>query len=431
MNRAADYFVRPAMAARARSAQRTAHHQPRPAGMAHTRATGPWPLHILLLGCGDAVGVGVLTHELGVAGHLGRIVSAATARGVEVDVIVDADMTPTTALSALSRIRLSQYDAVVVMLGAADAARLTSITGWGHDLRRLLTHIRDATSATTETYLVTFAVASKPRGARSLPRAIAGKHARRLNAELRKICSMEPSTILVDLEVRLHGTAVETVAAGRRSTDAFRAVALHISHRLSSTLNLTPGSSARRVDEVDEIARQRAVDELDVIDEAASKRLDRITAMAQEAFGVAAAAVTIIDGQWQVYASRQNIDMTRTPRRDALCNVTITGRDALVVHDASVDPRFADNPLVTGIPHIRFYAGYPIEAPDGERVGTFCLLHDEPMDFTEENLIQLRTLALFAQDELWSEGYHYEREFGQRTGDGQADELLKSGFRLR
>ena len=64
-------------------------------------------------------------------------------------------------------------------------------------------------------------------------------------------------------------------------------------------------------------------------------------------------------------------------------------------------------------------------------MGTFCLLHDEPMDFTEENLIQLRTLALFAQDELWSEGYHYEREFGQRTGDGQADELLKSGFRLR
>ena len=334
MNGGADHFVRHAWSARARSAQRIKHHQPRPTGMARTRAAGPWPLHILLLGCGDAVGIGVLTHELGVAGHLGRIVSAETARGVEVDVIVDADMTPTIALSTLSRIRLSQYDAIVVMLGAADAARLTSITGWGHDLRRLLTHIRDSASATTETYLVSFSAASKPRRARSLPRAIAGRYARRLNAQLRNICTTEPCATLVDLETHTHGAAVEPVAVGRRSTDAFREIALQISHRLSSKLNLMPGSSARRVDVVDEIARQRAVDELDVINEAASKRLDRITAMAQEAFGVAAAAVSIIDGQWQVYASRQNIDMSRIPRRDSLCAVTITGRDALVVSDA-------------------------------------------------------------------------------------------------
>ena len=323
-------------------------------------------------------------------------------------------MTPTTALDTLSRIQVSRYDAIVIMLGAADAVQLTPAAAWSDDFRRLLHHIQDNACAHAQTFLVTPLCTAEPTAARLLPRAITWRHARRLTAEMTAMCASNTATTLVPL------TADATSpGSGRRSTEVFREFSRQISAPMSRELTLSAGSSTRRVDMVNEIARQRAVDELGVIDEAASERLDRITALAQKAFGVSSAAVSIVDRQWALFVSQQNIDSTRIPRSDALCAVSITGHEALVVKDASIDPRFADNPLVLGEPHIRFYAGYPIEAPNGERVGTLCLMHPEPMDFTEENLIQLRTLALFAQDELWSAGYHYERESGQRTADGR------------
>ena len=389
----------------------------RPPGVAHTRASGPWPLRILLIGCGVAVGEGVLTHDLAVPGHLGRILAVGTARGVDIDVIVDPEMTPTTALAALSRIRVSHYDAIVVMLGAADAAQLTPEAAWSDDFRRLLHHIRETASAHAQTFLVTPPCSEEPPAARLLPRAITWRHARRLTAEMAAMCASTTATTLVPLTAE-----VASPGSRRRSTEVFREFSRQISAPMSRELTLSAGSSTRRVEVVNEIARQRAVDELGVIDEAASERLDRITALARKAFGVNSAAVSIVDKQWALLVSRQNIDMTRTPRSDAMCAVAITGHEALVVKDASIDPRFADHPLVVGEPHIRFYAGYPIEALNGERVGTLCLMHPEPMDFTEVNLIQLRTLALFAQDELWSAGYHDEREFGQRTADGRRPE---------
>lgn len=423
MSHAGELIDKPLVNAWSAAFSRSPMNTVRPTGIAHTRAPGPWPLRVLFIGCGAAVGEGVSTHDLAIPGHVARMLAVETARGVDIDVVVDPEMTPSTALSTLSRIRVSHYDAIVVMLGAADAAQLTPIAAWGHDFRRLLAHIGDTASGNAETFVVSLSLLSKPPVARLLSRAVADRHARRLNAAMCAVTASMAAVTLVPL-----GNAGESGVTSRRSTEVFRGLSRQIATPMSRVLNLSPTSFVRRVDIVDEIARQHAVDQLSLLNEDAMERLDRITALAQKAFGVASAAITIIDNQWQIFLSRQNIDMTRSPRRDGLCTVTIAGREALVVNDASIDPRFAANPLVTGEPYIRFYAGYPIEAPNGERVGALCVMHDEPMEFTEENVIQLRTLALFAQDELWSEGYHYERKFGERTGDVNATELLKSGF---
>ena len=75
---------------------------------------------------------------------------------------------------------------------------------------------------------------------------------------------------------------------------------------------------------------------------------------------------------------------------------------ALVVEDAHVDERFADNPLVTGDPNVRFYAGYPVHAPDGGRVGTLCLIDNEPRSFSADEERTLKDFAALVDDELAS-----------------------------
>jgi len=72
----------------------------------------------------------------------------------------------------------------------------------------------------------------------------------------------------------------------------------------------------------------------------------------------------------------------------------------LVVPDALADPRFLDHPLVLGAPHTRFYAGFPIESPSGERIGVLCVFDPEPRPIDEVDTVLLRELALMVQAEL-------------------------------
>jgi GAF domain-containing protein len=85
----------------------------------------------------------------------------------------------------------------------------------------------------------------------------------------------------------------------------------------------------------------------------------------------------------------------------SMCDQAIRGEGALVIPDLSEDPRFRDSPAVTGEEHLRFYAGYPIESPDGYRVGALCVLDDRPRDPADIDTDALAELALLAQKELW------------------------------
>lgn len=82
------------------------------------------------------------------------------------------------------------------------------------------------------------------------------------------------------------------------------------------------------------------------------------------------------------------------------CNHTIKGDDSLIVVDATEDPLFNDNPYVTGMPFIRFYAGYPIKAPSGEKLGSLCVIDDKPRLFSENDDQLLRELGLMVEEEI-------------------------------
>jgi PAS domain S-box-containing protein len=130
----------------------------------------------------------------------------------------------------------------------------------------------------------------------------------------------------------------------------------------------------------DEPERLAALHRLGVLDTAPEDALDVITRLAADRFDAQTALVSLVDADRQWFKARHGLEATETCRRDSFCGHTICGEGVMVVPDAAADPRFARNPLVTGAPHIRFYAGAPLRLADGHQVGTLCIIDPVPRD---------------------------------------------------
>lgn len=143
-----------------------------------------------------------------------------------------------------------------------------------------------------------------------------------------------------------------------------------------------------------------ALRELEVLDTPPEERFDRVTRLAQQLFGVQMAFVSLVDADRLYLKSHQGTTLTQAPRDGMFCAVAIERPETLVVPDAGLDPRFAGRPFVTGDPRIRFYAGRPLSAAGGERVGTLCLMDRRPREFTAEDEALLSDLAAWVEKEL-------------------------------
>lgn len=146
--------------------------------------------------------------------------------------------------------------------------------------------------------------------------------------------------------------------------------------------------------------RLQTLRDLDLLDTAPEERFDRITRIARQLFSVPIALVSLVDENRQWFKSRQGLDATETPRNISFCGHAIIDKQPLIVCDALEDPRFADNPLVCSAPDIRFYAGHPIAAPNGQRIGTLCIIDQVPHSFDDEQRARLKELAMMVEDEL-------------------------------
>lgn len=149
-----------------------------------------------------------------------------------------------------------------------------------------------------------------------------------------------------------------------------------------------------------EADRQRAVDRSGVLGGWGAGDLQRIVERAAKIFRTPMAAISIIDQERQWFAAREGIKVTETPRSHAFCAHTIhRPGEPLVVTDAMQDPRFAENPLVTGDPGVRFYAGIPLVDRMGYAIGAVCVV-DTKARPEPENLIELTLLAHEAERAL-------------------------------
>ena len=142
-----------------------------------------------------------------------------------------------------------------------------------------------------------------------------------------------------------------------------------------------------------EAVRIQALHGLNVLDSAPEERFDRLTRLAKRLFNVPIALVTLVDKDRQWFKSCVGLDVNETPRDVSFCGHAILQDELLLVPDAKQDKRFHDNPLVTGEPNIRFYAGYPLTVPNGNKMGTLCLIDTKPRELDDEERGLLRDLA--------------------------------------
>lgn len=153
----------------------------------------------------------------------------------------------------------------------------------------------------------------------------------------------------------------------------------------------------------DEKERLKTLRTLKILDTSPEERYDRITRLAQRLFDVPIAALTIVDEHRQWFKSRQGMEILESSRDVSFCAHTILQNNTMVVADTHRDDRFFDNPLVTGDPSIRFYAGHPLHAPDRQKIGSFCIIDKKPRILSQTELKLLEDLTKLAETEIANE----------------------------
>jgi PAS domain S-box-containing protein len=179
----------------------------------------------------------------------------------------------------------------------------------------------------------------------------------------------------------------------------------------------------------DEELRLATLRELELLDSKEGERFGRITRLARRLFGVPLAAISLIDADREWFLSCDGAGAREGPRSESFCAHTLVEDATMVVNDAAEDPRFADNPLVRDTPSIRFYAGYPVRAPNGQPIGALSVRDYEPRSFDADQQGLLEDLAGWVEDEIRIASVaRLEREVVDRTKAQRRVEKLYRKF---
>ncbi|UBV44286.1 GAF domain-containing protein (plasmid) [Deinococcus taeanensis] len=150
----------------------------------------------------------------------------------------------------------------------------------------------------------------------------------------------------------------------------------------------------------DEAARLLDLARYQVLDTAREEPFDRVTRLAARLLSTPVAVINLIDQYRQWSKAMVGLSAAEAPRQESFCAWTIGGDVPFVIENAPADPRFRNNPMVTGDPHIHMYAGAPLVTPAGHRIGTLCVTDSRPHTLSPEDLACLQDLAAIAMQEL-------------------------------
>jgi hypothetical protein len=346
---------------------------------------------VLLMGNGIAVSYGVLSHDLGLAGHLARRLSARTGHGTTVDVHARPDLMPSDVLDMMAAPEFAKYDAVVCTLGGLEAVLFGSAELWRHSVRELIeTLVRSAPNTTI--HFVGIPLSTNMVRMPRLYGLAVEAHTDRLNAITEQVCSEYPSASFIPFE-RVHARILDQI--GR---DLYKRWADPVADSVAEGL-----TRRARHDTIptDEDARLAALLEMGILDSPRDEQLDQIVATTRDLFGASGAGVNLIDSDRQWVMSSAGRSQGTICRGDSVCTTTIGATDIFIVEDTLLNPDYRDKEWAHGDDAVRFYAGFPIEAPDGHRIGALCVVDDKPRTFEAADRALLRELAMRVQALLW------------------------------
>jgi HPt (histidine-containing phosphotransfer) domain-containing protein len=146
--------------------------------------------------------------------------------------------------------------------------------------------------------------------------------------------------------------------------------------------------------------RVAALHALQLLDTEAEERFDRVTRIASQLLDVPIALVSLVDENRQWFKSKCGLGADETGRDVSFCGHAILKDELFLIPDSLKDPRFADNPLVVGPPHVIFYAGMPLKAKSGYNVGTLCMIDNKPRTLSESQLKIISDIAKIAESEI-------------------------------
>lgn len=175
-----------------------------------------------------------------------------------------------------------------------------------------------------------------------------------------------------------------------------------------------------------EAKRLKVLWQYDVLDTVPEEVFDDLTDLAAHICEAPIALISLVDENRQWFKSRVGTSLKETSRDISFCAHAILQNGLFVIADATKDPRFRDNPIVTGPPKVRFYAGVPLKSPDGYALGTLCILDKKPKRLCPEQKRALMVLARHVETQLELRRHAKELAEARQHGDRQHAELARA-----
>lgn len=362
---------------------------PRPdSPRAVTRGAGHDPDRVLLTGGSSSVAWGVVSHDLGLAGYLARATAAITRRGVDVEVYSHPRLDIPGVLANLTASTISRFDAIVLTLGGRESFELLPVATWRTQLTGLLDHIAGSRQSPPQVIIVgAEEISPVPLG--TLVNAVAMKRAKSFNAATREIIAQRSGVTFVTSGFTPPQPGVRGVLDADQPT-VYETAARAIAPTLARVLDAAPDRLKRPIDED---ARDRAVRDLEERFDPAEPRMQQLLKALADVLDMAGAALYVVDHEVVRLLVATLEVSAELPRVESVCGVAIEHPGGFVVENLLLDRRFRDIPDVTGMHHLRFYAGYPVESPDGHPVAVLAVTDTTARQFAPADLALLRDYA--------------------------------------
>lgn len=363
---------------------------PRPTDSTIVGSRGALALECVALGNGALSGWGVASHQLGLIGALSRSLTRQFGRGVTVRGTIDPYLTVRTMRPLVALQPWGSASVGILAFGPGEVITAGSLRTWQHDVDLL---VRDVRSRMPPGSLL--AVLSIPPlaaigplrgiGSRSAAWRIA-KHNERAAA----VCAEIDGVRFIPLP-----DPGASRSGYERSADQFAFWA----DVIAAFIAFEPPTARVTLPSAEE--RSRSVEALGILDGRVDPEpFERIVRLAQNVFRTTSAAFTLLHDDWQWYPARVGTRVERLPRHHSLCDLAVAQAAPLVVGDTWSDARFDANEYVHEGAGVRFYAGHPLRAPDGNFIGALCVFDPQPRDPRDVDLATLRDLALMIESEL-------------------------------